>query len=327
MKRILKYLQISIITILLMAVASCSNRQRSSDSQSDETALKGEISISGAFAIYPITVRWAEEFQKLHPSVRIDISAGGAGKGMVDALSQMVDLGMFSREVSKEEQEKGAWWIALTKDAVLPTIHAGNPFVSDLKTKGISKEKFIKIFITGEITSWEELYGNPGKTRINVYTRSDACGAAAMWGKYLGKNQEELKGIGVFGDPGIADAVKNDITGLGYNNVIYIYDIKSRKKYKGLEVIPVDLNGNGIVDEDEDFYNSLDSIMNAIKTGKYPSPPARDLYFVSKGKPEKKVATEFIKWILTEGQKYVKEAGYVQLSEEKINNELRKINE
>jgi phosphate transport system substrate-binding protein len=327
MKKILKYLLISIVTLQLIITSGCSSRQKRTESQSDETALKGGISISGAFALYPITVIWAEEFQKIHPAVKIDISAGGAGKGMADALSRMVDLGMFSREVSAEEKEKGAWWIALTKDAVLPTVNANNPFIKELKTKGITRDKFIGIFISGQITSWEELYGNTGKTRINVYTRSDACGAAAMWGQYLGKNQEELKGIGVFGDPGIADAVKNDIYGLGYNNVIYIYDINSRKKYKGLEVIPVDLNANGVIDDDENFYDSLDSIMNAIKTGKYPSPPARDLYFVSKGKPEKKVVTEFIKWILTEGQQYVNEAGYVQLPEEKISNELKKITE
>ena len=32
-------------------------------------------------------VRWGEEFQKLHPKVQFDISAGGAGKGMADALA------------------------------------------------------------------------------------------------------------------------------------------------------------------------------------------------------------------------------------------------
>jgi phosphate transport system substrate-binding protein len=321
----IKHLLTIALALLLIVAAGCGGRQKSSDSQIDESGLKGGISISGAFAIYPITVVWAEEFMKLHPGVRIDISAGGAGKGMADALSGMVDLGMFSREVSREEQAKGAWWIALTKDAVLPTVNADNPFLKELKKKGVSRDKLLKIFITGEINSWEQLSGNAPVTKINVYTRSDACGAAAMWGQYLGKNQEDLMGVGVFGDPGIADAVKNDENGLGYNNVIYVYDIKSRKKYEDLEVIPVDLNGNGKIDNDEDFYDSLDDIMNAIKTGKYPSPPARDLYFVSKGRPEKEVVTEFIKWILTEGQKYVKDAGYVQLGEDKINSELKKI--
>jgi len=66
-------------------------------------------------------------------------------------------------------------------------------------------------------------------------------------------------------------------------------------------------------------------LMAAIRDGRYPSPPARDLYFVNKGKPTDPVVKEFLKWILTDGQKYVNESGYVQLPEEKIKNELDKI--
>ena len=65
--------------------------------------LKGEISLSGAFALYPMVVKWAEEFKKIHPNVRIDISGGGAGKGMTDALAKVVDLGMVSRDVHDVE--------------------------------------------------------------------------------------------------------------------------------------------------------------------------------------------------------------------------------
>jgi phosphate transport system substrate-binding protein len=146
-----------------------------------------------------------------------------------------------------------------------------------------------------------------------------------MWGRYLGKNQESLEGVGVFGDPGMADAVKNDKFGIGYNNVIYAYDFKSRRTYPDLEIIPVDNNGNGQIDKEEDFYNNIDEIMEAIRKGAYPSPPARNLFFVSKGKPENLVVLEFIKWVLSDGQKYVNEAGYVALSPDQINSELMKL--
>ena len=59
--------------------------------------------MSGAFALYPLANKWAEEFTKIHPDVRFNISAGGAGKGMADALAAAVDLGMLSREIKKEE--------------------------------------------------------------------------------------------------------------------------------------------------------------------------------------------------------------------------------
>jgi len=53
---------------------------------SGQEKITGQISISGAFALYPMTVKWSEEFRKINPDVRIDISAGGAGKGIADAL-------------------------------------------------------------------------------------------------------------------------------------------------------------------------------------------------------------------------------------------------
>ena len=146
-----------------------------------------------------------------------------------------------------------------------------------------------------------------------------------MWAAYLGVNQEDLLGLGIFGDPGIADAVRGEEYAMGYNNVAYIYDIQTRKKYKRIEVLPLDLDGSGDISEGEDFYDNLDSLVYAIKTGVYPSPPARELYFVSQGKPDREVVTRFIEWILNEGQQYLKEAGYVSLSAEKITEELHKL--
>ncbi len=116
-------------------------------------ALNGNITISGAFALYPMMTLWANEFQKLHPKVTFDISAGGAGKGMTDALSNAVDIGMVSRSVTSEEESQGAYAVAVVKDAVFPVVNAQNPVINDLLAKGVSQDMFIKIFITGEINS------------------------------------------------------------------------------------------------------------------------------------------------------------------------------
>jgi phosphate transport system substrate-binding protein len=314
---------ILVLTILCIVLSGCSSHDGNRNRKKDE--LKGTISISGAFALYPMTAKWAEEFQKKYPDIKIDISAGGAGKGMTDVLAGMVDLAMFSREVSQAEIDKGAWYIAVTKDAVLPTISSQNPVLADLKKIGFSREIFQEIYLSDKTFSWGEILDLSDRSKINVYTRSDACGAAEMWGKYLGKNQESLLGVGVYGDPGIADAVKNDKFGIGFNNVIFAYDINTRLKYEGMEVIPIDLNGNRVIDPEENFYSSLDSVTFAIQSGRYPSPPARDLYFVSKGKPNKKIIFLFLQWVLNEGQQFVHEGGYVNLPDENIKTELLKI--
>ena len=101
----------------LALTTSCKPSSGKNESQNDQIAagdtLKGEISFSGAFALYPMVVKWADEFRKLHPNVRIDISGGGAGKGMTDALAKVVDLGMVSREIYEVEAQKGALGFAV----------------------------------------------------------------------------------------------------------------------------------------------------------------------------------------------------------------------
>lgn len=286
--------------------------------------LEGTISVSGAFALYPIVVKWGEEFKKLHPNVRFDISAGGAGKGISDALGGMVDLGAVSRDIYPEETKKGAFSIAVTKDAVVPTVNSSNPNIRDILAKGLKKEAFANIYANGTYKNWKQA-GYSVSAPIHVYTRSDAAGAAESWAKYFGKKQEDLLGIGVYGDPGLLSAVKKDPIAIGFNNISYVYNPKTKKQLAGITVVPIDVNNNGKIDTEENFYGTLDEFIKAVSEGKYPSPPARDLYLVSKNKPQKRVVIEFLKWVLTKGQNFVNEAGYIRLSDTKLKAELTKV--
>jgi phosphate transport system substrate-binding protein len=287
--------------------------------------LKGKITLSGAFALYPMAVKWAEEFKKLHPDVKIDISAGGAGKGMTDVLNGLVDIGMVSRAIYPEETKKGAYPFSMAKDAVVAVVNANNPAISEILTNGLKKDAGNNMWITGKYTTWSQAFSSKIKAPVHVYTRSDACGAAEIWAKYYGKKQEDLLGSGVYGDPGLALAVKKDQLGIGFNNIGYAYDHNTRKEVSGIKVVPLDLNNNGIIDVDENFYGTIDEIVKAIADGRYPSPPARELFFVTNGKPQSKVVIEFIKWSLTEGQKYVNETGYINLASDKLKSELSKL--
>jgi len=282
------------------------------------------IQVSGAWALYPMMVRWGEEFQKLHPGVRVDISAGGAGKGVSDALGGLVEIGMVSREIRPEEIEKGGFFIPVVKDAVFPAMNAQNPvFAESISKTGLKKQTFLDLWIEGKPLTWGEVAGTSSTDIVNVYTRSDSCGAAETWAKYLGKAQEDLKGTGVYGDPGIAEAVKKDPLGIGYNNLNYAYDPKSGLPLPGIQVIPIDINENGTVDPEENL-DTKEKAIKAVISGVYPSPPARDLYLLTKGE-FKGVTKEFVKWILTDGQKYVDEVGYIQLKESAIKDDIAKI--
>ncbi|HXL54791.1 MAG TPA: PstS family phosphate ABC transporter substrate-binding protein [Chitinophagaceae bacterium] len=285
------------------------------------------ISFSGAYSLYPLTQLWAAEYNKTHHDVRFDIQSGGAGKGLTDCITGAVDVGMFSRELTPGEKAQ-VWSLWLCKDAILPTVNSHNPNINSLRIRGLKKADFQGIFVDRNPATWEELLGVSSKTphKINVYTRSDASGAAGTWASYFGKAQENLKGIGVNGDPGLADAVKKDINGIGFNSYPFIYDLKTGKKFPNIEVIPIDVNGNGTIDADENFYDNIRIFEKAVNDGKYPSPPVRNLYFLVKaGKAAPKEVLDFFQWVLTEGQKYLAQAGYVPLPKGDLAGSLKKL--
>jgi phosphate transport system substrate-binding protein len=311
---LLSLLFIILLSVLVVQPAPASGQE-----------LKGTVSLSGAWALYPIAVKWAEEFHKLHPRVQVDVQAGGAGKGIADALAGMVDIGMVSRDIHPAELDRGAWAVAVTKDGVVPTASGKNPFPKELLNKGISRDIFIRVWVTGQVRTWNDILANGSSQPVHVFTRSDACGAAETWAAFLGKKQEDLLGVAVYGDPGLADAVIRDSLALGYNNINYAYDAKTKKPLEGIIVIPLDLNNNGRIDPEESFMSTRDDITAAIKRGAYPSPPARDLYFVTKGRPGKPIVREFIRWVLTKGQVFVPDTGYIPLEPQKLSQGLKKI--
>ncbi len=301
--------------VLLAQSFSCNSKRAGSQTQT--------IKISGAWALYPMMVTWAEEYQKLHKEIRIDVSAGGAGKGVADVLADLADIGMVSRSLRQEEANRGAFFIPVVKDAVFPVLNKANPIYDQLQKKGMTRNQFVDLWINNKSLTWGHIAGVAEPAKVNLYTRSDACGAAETWAKYLGGQQEDLQGIAVYGDPGIGEAVRKDVLGIGYNNLGYAFDLQSGMPVDGLALVPMDINENGVLDSVE-VIDHKDKAVAAILAGVYPSPPARDLNLAAHGS-FKNAGKDFVIWILTDGQKWVDAAGYVMLAPEQIQQALAKV--
>lgn len=310
-----------VVALLGMLLGGC----QPATVQPREGELRGTLTVSGAWALYPMMVRWGEEFQAQHPGVRFDISAGGAGKGMTDVLRGAVDIAMVSRGVHPEEVIQGAWWTAVTMDAVVSTMSGDNPHLARIQEQGLTRGVLEAIW-TGKVKTWGEVIRDSTiSDEIHIYTRSDACGAAATWATYLGGNtQEDLQGVAVYGDPGLAEAVSQDPLGMGYNNLNFAYDADTDRPVAKIQIVPIDLNENGQVDEDESFYATKSDLTVAIADGRYPAPPARDLYLVTLGAPDG-LTKAFVEWVLTHGQAYVEEVGYIHLGQAQLQAELEKL--
>ena len=298
------------LTLVLTGLGSCGTGGREEQSRD----IGGQVSVSGAFALYPLAIQWSNDFQVKYPEVKIDVSAGGAGKGMTDVLNGMVDYAMLSRELHQEEKDAGAIAFIVGRDAVIPAYNANNPYAETIRRRGLTSDEARKIWVTGEISTWGQLLNNGEKHKINVYTRSDACGAAQTFASWFDSKQEDLRGTAVFGDPGIAKAVQNDKWGIGFNNLAYAYDPQTHKPQENLALFPIDTDMDGEISDEEYCYDTKERLVYAIEQETFPSPPARNLYFVSKGAPKDSASLAFLKYIIKEGQRFNEPAGYVPIS-------------
>ncbi|MBN2598961.1 MAG: substrate-binding domain-containing protein [Candidatus Thermoplasmatota archaeon] len=313
----------SLITIGIVSTCGCVSSNNNT------------IYISGANALQPMMEIWAREYKTLHPEITIVVTGGGAGKGMTEALAGQVEIGMVSREIDQTEIAQGAFWISVAKDAVFATMNTNNPVKDSLFAHGISKAQLADIFThtkdTRTYTTWGQLVNNSNITnKIIVYTRQDSCGAADQWAKFLGSKfkQDNLTNsadVAVIEDAPLRDAIVNDQYAIGYNNLNTIYNLETKEPYAGILPIPLDLNENGLIDANETFYQNSSTVINAINSGLYPSPPARNLHLVTKTNFTG-ITKDFIAWILTDGQQYVLSSGYVKLSDEIIQQQMSYLN-
>ncbi|CUS01897.1 Phosphate ABC transporter phosphate-binding protein [Candidatus Promineifilum breve] len=328
MSRLMKLFTMIALVMLAALLVACGGAaepaaQNGAEEAAAQTGAETEaeertIAVSGAFALFPMMTVWAEQYTALHPNITFDVQGGGAGKGMTDVLAGAVDIAMVSRELKPEEIDQGAFGVPVTIDAVVATVNADNPYLDQILAHGLTPEAAAAIWMSRTTTTWGQLLGTDATEAITVYTRSDAAGAAEVWAKYMGGSvQEDLMGTAVNGDPGLAEAVRQDALGIGFNNIGFAYNLETGGQLDGLRVVPLDLNGDGTISADEDFYATKDAMTAAIAARLYPFPPARELYLVTKGEPDAAIV-DLYRWILTDGQALVGDAGFVTLSPDRL---------
>ncbi|MCS7185049.1 MAG: substrate-binding domain-containing protein [bacterium] len=270
------------------------------------------LTISGSYAMYPVIYEIKKSFEQRY-NVKINLIAGGSGKGISDLISKSADIAMVARDPYDVEINKGVIPIKVYIDAVFIIVSAKNPAIEKLLKTPLNKKILEDIFITGRISKFSDLSIDLDK-RINVYTRSDSAGSAQTLAKFLGKKQEDIIGVGIFSDTGIVDVISKDRYGISYANLPFI-------DFKNVKVIPFDINSNGIVDGFEVINSSADA-KRLIRHG---YPLSRYCYFFIR-KDSGKIVKDFVRYVLIDSKKIIEKSQLtVPLSDNEILVEIEKI--
>ena len=300
----------------------------------DTTTLNG----AGATFPNPIYQKWFSEYNKLHPDVQINYQSIGSGGGIQQVLKGTVDFGASDGPMSDEQLSQ-----AKTKILHIPTVLGA--VVPAYNVPGVSGElKFTgevlaNIFLQ-KITSWND----PALVKLNpdaklpnqpiiVVHRSDGSGTTFIFTDYLSKVSKEWEtqvgkgtsvkwpvGLGGKGNEGVAGQVRQLQGAIGYIELIYALENKipygSVKNAAG-EFVKASLGGvteaaGSVKTMPADFRVS---ITNAPGKTAYPISSFTWLLIPvqSKDANRGKIITDFLNWMVSDGQKLTNQLSYAPL--------------
>ncbi len=311
------------------------------------------INGAGATFPYPLYSKWFYEYAKIDKTVNFNYQSIGSGGGIRQILAQTVDFGA-SDAVMTDEQLKQApgkiLHIPMTAGAVVLIYN-----IPELKGKEplkLTSEIISKIYL-GKIKKWNDKLiqsENPNLSlpdkQIVVVRRSDGSGTTFIFTDYLCEISPEWKskvgkgtsvnwpvGLGGKGNEGVAGIVKNTPYSIGYVEISYAIqnnlDYAIVKNKDGYYVKPsVESITAAIEDKTKNIPDDYRvSIVNAGGKNSYPIVGFTWLlvYQKQQDKVRGEKLVQFLKWAVTEGQKYCPELIYAPLPQNLVSKVLKTI--
>ncbi len=289
-------------------------------------AQNGKVIITGSRFTYPLLEKWIAEFSKTNPDVAFRIIARGGPN--VDSANVIIN----AHTLSPEEIRPNYSIINIGRYALLPVANSKSPLLAGYEEKGIKPADFKQLFFYKHDAIEEhekKKKKDNGSYKPTLYTRAQIACAPTTFARYYGFEQADIIGKPIGGDDKhLIQAIQKDTNGLTYNVLGLIYDLKTRAVKPGLTVLPVDLNNNGKLDENEKIYASLDNLTQYLETQNNPKIP---IEYVNISIPTNKTDASdnidrFIKWVLSEGQKYNHEYGFLDFERETLAKQVELLN-
>lgn len=138
---------------------------------------KRQISVVGSSSVEPLLTGLSDRYQQLHPDVSFFIQAPGSSTGIRAAIDGTTDVGMTSRELTKEEIETGVHVLPLAKDGIVLIVNDEN------SVDALSMEQVQQIF-NGTITNWKQVGG--ADRPILLVSRESGSGTRDAFDTLLG---------------------------------------------------------------------------------------------------------------------------------------------
>jgi ABC-type phosphate transport system substrate-binding protein len=272
------------------------------------------VYIKGVRFVEALLEKWVEEYAKAQPGATVLI-AKGASEGAIEIVPKPErddDRALPTAPTS----------VFFSRYAILPIAGKDNALPEDLKKKRLNRKRIKELFFEKDLLA-EDSDPDAGKSlAATVYSGSGSYSVSHSFAEHFGYEAGSLKGKKIAGDDiYLNHAVKKDANGISFNNLNYVFDIKSRRLNEGIVLLPLDLKK-----EYAEVLNApdLDQTIALLENKSIDLIPVEELAFVL---PEKlsPAAIAFLEWALTEGQSYVNPFGFLRLDTKTIARQQQKV--
>lgn len=269
----------------------------------------GVVKLRGTKLTYPLVNKWIDEFKKDYPNIRVAIAPS--------APADSIDFSIASYALTPKDLEGNREGVVVTRYAQLLIANSQRPGLAELQAKGFTEEDLNDLFFTDKKPNF--LASSSSKAPVDLYVRDRPVCAVKAFSNHYGTDPKDLKGTGIKGDDqDLAEAVRKDVNGISFNNLGFIYDVKTRKITEGLAVIPQDLNDNGKIDKEEQIYATLDNVISTIEKTNNPKFIVERVNVVFNKDSKNNAAGLFLNWVLSKGQRYNHDLGFLSLNDKTL---------
>lgn len=206
------------------------NDANSADAQDGQTSqvqqLSGVVNTNGSTSMEKVMQVLIEAFKEQQPNVTVNYTGSGSGAGVTSAIDGTADLGLASRALKREEEEKGAQANIVALDGVAIVVNPDNA-VDDLTVDQIAQ------IFKGEITNWKELGG--ADEEIAVYGREAGSGTRGAFEELVDVT-DACKYLNEYSSTGdVIGNVASNPSAIGYASLSAVGDNVKAVKVNGVD--------------------------------------------------------------------------------------------
>jgi glycine cleavage system H lipoate-binding protein/ABC-type phosphate transport system substrate-binding protein len=304
MKRIINLL----ICILLLTYSHVSGREPVAENISlpDDS-----VRIISTPDLYNLSITWASEYNRLFPGMKVKVIRVSDTK-VADKLITDGNIGFVSNDYYSGFDSQSIWKIVVGRDVIVPVINSKNPFSDEIYKQGISPEILVQFLISTDSQKWGNLLKGQQNAIANYYWINDESIKSGL-SDFMKTNQISATGIEVKDGEEMISRIQKDPYAIGFCKMINILDFKNQSIVENIRLLPIDRNGNGIIDYNEKIYDDFNAFSRGVWIGKYPKNLISNIYSVSADQPKNETEIAFMKWILTDGQEFLHTNGFSDL--------------